>query len=92
MGLIGTLIGLIQLLSSLNDPTQVGPSMSLALVSTLYGSLAANLCFLPLAGKLRSRNDQETLTRRITIEGVIGLASLESPTVLAQKLRSFVAG
>jgi chemotaxis protein MotA len=92
MGLIGTLIGLIQMLSSLNDPTHVGPSMSLALVSTLYGSLAANICFLPLSGKIRSRNDQETLTRRITIEGVIGLATLESPTVLSQKLRSFVAG
>lgn len=92
MGLIGTLVGLIQMLSALNDPTLVGPSMSLALVSTLYGSLSSNMCFLPLAGKLRSRNEQETLTRRITIEGVVGLASLESPTLLAQRLRSFVAG
>lgn len=92
MGLIGTLLGLIQMLSSLSDPNLVGPSMSLALVSTLYGSLASNLCFLPLAGKLRSRNEQELLTRRITIEGVAGLAVLESPTLLAEKLRSYVAG
>lgn len=92
MGLIGTLIGLIQMLSSLNNPTLIGPSMSLALVSTLYGSLASNLLFLPLAGKIRSRTEHESLVRRVTLEGVVGLAALESPTLIAQRLRSFVAG
>jgi chemotaxis protein MotA len=92
MGLIGTLIGLIQMLSSLKDPSLVGPSMSLALVSTLYGALAANICFLPLAGKLRARNQQETLLRRVTIEGVCGLSSLESPILLTQRLRTYLVG
>jgi chemotaxis protein MotA len=92
MGLIGTLLGLIKMLSGLNEPQMVGPAMSLALVSTLYGAMVANICFLPLAGKLRSRNEQESLIRRVTIEGVVGLSILESPTLLSQRLKSFVAG
>jgi chemotaxis protein MotA len=92
MGLIGTLLGLIQMLGSLANPETVGPAMSLALVATLYGAIASNTIFLPLSGKLRSHSEEQTLVKRITIEGVVGLARQESPTVLSQRLQSYVVG
>ena len=90
MGLIGTLIGLIQLLGALDDPATVGPAMSVALVTTLYGAILANLVFLPIAGKLRNRSDEEGLIKKITIEGMIGISKNESPIVVEQRLQSFM--
>ncbi|MCO6430372.1 MAG: MotA/TolQ/ExbB proton channel family protein [Deltaproteobacteria bacterium] len=89
-GLIGTLIGLIQMLGSLNNPATVGPAMSMALVTTLYGAIMANLVFLPIAGKLRNRVEEEGLVKAITVEGVLALGKQENPIVIEQKLQSFL--
>ncbi len=91
MGLIGTLIGLIHMLSSLQDAAAVGPAMSLALVATLYGSVAANLFFFPMAGQLRIVAQERELTKDITLEGLISVARSESPLLLEQRLQSFVS-
>ena len=90
LGLIGTLIGLIQMLGSLDNPAAVGPAMSLALLTTLYGALMANLVFLPTAGKLKNRNDEESLVKAITLEGILSIGNQENPIVVEQRLLSFL--
>jgi chemotaxis protein MotA len=91
MGLIGTLIGLIQMLGALQDAATVGPSMALALVATLYGSVSANLFFFPIAGKLRLLANETSNTKDVTMEGLLSLAGGESPIMLEQRLQSFSA-
>lgn len=91
MGLIGTLIGLIHMLGSLQDASTVGPSMSLALVATLYGSVAANLFFFPMAGKLRVVAQERELSKDITVEALVSVARSESPLLLEQRLQSYVS-
>ncbi len=90
MGLIGTLIGLIQMMGTLNDPDKVGPAMALALVATLYGAMLSNLVFLPVAGKLKNRAEEALLVKNITLEGVLSLAKQENALILEQKLLSFL--
>lgn len=90
MGLIGTLIGLIQMLGALQDASSVGPAMSLALVATLYGSVSANLFFFPLAGKLRLLSQERAGIKEVTLEGLLSIARNESPVMLEQRLQSFV--
>lgn len=90
MGLIGTLIGLVQMLGNLGDPKLVGIGMSVALMTTLYGAILANLVLLPVAGKLRIRTEQEALLRQITIEAAASLVTQENPIVLEQRLQSFL--
>ncbi len=90
MGMIGTLIGLVKMLQTLDNPTNIGPAMAVALLSTLYGALLANLIFFPLSGKLRYRSWRETVMNEITLEGVVGVASGDHPSVLEQKLTAFV--
>lgn len=90
LGLIGTLIGLIKMLGALDHPATVGPAMSLALVTTLYGVLCANLFFLPLAGKLLNRSEEQALIKSLTIEGTLSLGRQESPIILEQRLQSFL--
>lgn len=89
MGLIGTLIGLIHMLGSLQDPATVGPAMALALVATLYGAASANLIFFPMAGKLRGIAQEQVHMKDITIEGLLSLAHNESAIMLEQRLQSF---
>lgn len=91
LGLIGTLIGLIQMLGALHDPTVVGPSMSLALVATLYGAVFANLVFFPIAGKLRTIATERAHVKTITLEGLLSLAKDENPILVEQRLQSFTA-
>lgn len=91
MGLIGTLIGLIHMLGSLQDASTVGPAMSLALVATLYGSVAANLFFFPMAGKLRVVAQERELSKDITLEALTSVARSESPIMLEQRLQSYVS-
>lgn len=90
IGLIGTLLGLIQMLKSLGDPALVGSAMSLALVTTLYGAVLANMVFLPLAGKLRLRAEEQVILRTLTIEGAISLSRQDNPIVVEQRLRGFI--
>ena len=89
MGLIGTLIGLIQMMGSLSDASAVGPAMAMALVATLYGAVAANLFFFPMAGKLRLCAQEREQCKKITLEGLMSIARLENPIMLEQRLQSF---
>lgn len=90
MGMIGTLIGLVQMLQSMDDPSKIGPAMAIALLTTFYGSVLANLICLPIAGKLRGRSKEEALAREMVIEGVLSLTRGENPRILEQKMLAFV--
>ena len=85
-GMVGTLIGLIAMLKTMNDPTTIGPSMAVALITTFYGALLANLIFMPIAGKLKTRTEDEALMRRIMLEGIIMIQAQISPRFISQKL------
>ncbi|WP_022852434.1 MotA/TolQ/ExbB proton channel family protein [Thermodesulfatator atlanticus] len=89
-GMIGTLIGLVQMLSSMDDPKSIGPSMAVALLTTLYGAVMANLFFAPIANKLELRSQEEQLNYRLIIEGVIGLQKGLNPRVLEEILKAFL--
>jgi chemotaxis protein MotA len=88
-GMIGTLIGLIQMLSSLDDPSTIGSSMAIALITTFYGSLMANFIFLPMAGKLAVKSDDEMLYLQVMVEGIISIQNGENPRIVQEKLSSF---
>lgn len=90
-GMIGTLIGLVAMLATLNDPSSIGEGMAVALLTTLYGALAANLICLPAAGKLKVRTNSELLSKEIIIEGILSIQSGDNPRVVEQKLKAFVA-
>ena len=90
-GMIGTLIGLVSMLQSLSDPSRIGAGMAVALITTFYGALLANLIFIPLAGKLGIRSKQEKLTREMIVQGVIGIAKGEGPTVVRERMQAFVS-
>lgn len=90
MGMIGTLIGLVQMLKTMSDPSTIGPAMAVALLTTFYGAVGANLICLPMAGKLRARSKEESIIKEMIIVGVISLATGEHPRILEQKLHSFV--
>ncbi len=89
-GMVGTLIGLIQMLHELDDPSNIGAGMAIALVTTFYGALAANLVCLPLAGKLENRGKEETLLRELMIQGIAALADGETPRTVESKLKAFL--
>jgi len=91
-GMIGTLIGLILMLSSLDDPASLGPNMAVALLTTLYGTVLANLVFLPMASKLENRTEEEIFIKQIIIEGIIGVQSGQNPRILEEKLSAFLYG
>ena len=90
-GMIGTLIGLINMLQDMNDPSSIGPAMAVALVTTLYGSLLANWICAPVATKLKSKNAEETMMKEIEIEGLLSIQAGENPRVIEEKLKSFLA-
>ncbi len=89
-GMIGTLIGLVQMLRSLDDPSSIGPSMAVALLTTLYGALIANLVCLPIATKLEFRSKEEALAKQVVTEGIISIMQGANPKVLKDKLEAFV--
>lgn len=90
-GMIGTLVGLVLMLQNLDDPSALGPAMAIAIITTLYGALIANLICLPIASKLESKTEQEVFIKQIIIEGVIGVQSGQNPKILQEKLSAFVA-
>lgn len=90
-GMIGTLIGLILMLGNLDDPDAIGPGMAVALITTFYGVLLANLVFIPFAGKLEGRSKEELLHKEMIMQGVLSLQAGDSPLVIEDKLRSFLA-
>jgi len=90
-GMVGTLIGLVLMLNDLNDPTMLGPQMAVALLTTFYGVVLANLIFIPMAGKLELKTDEEVFMKQIIIEGVIGVQSGQNPRILKEKLSAFLS-
>jgi chemotaxis protein MotA len=89
-GMIGTLIGLVQMLNNLKDPSGIGKGMAIALLTTFYGAVMANACFLPLANKLETRAKQEGAIRELMIEGILSIQAGDKPALVKEKLRSFV--
>ncbi|MBI4578018.1 MAG: MotA/TolQ/ExbB proton channel family protein [Planctomycetes bacterium] len=89
-GMLGTLIGLVALLKNLDDPESIGPNMAVALITTLYGALMANLTCGPMADKLSMRDAEEYGYKTIIIEGVMSIQSGDNPKIVEQKLRTFL--
>ncbi|ADJ29104.1 flagellar motor protein PomA [Nitrosococcus watsonii] len=92
MGMIGTLIGLVQMLSSMDDPKKIGPAMAVALLTTLYGAMIANMVALPFADKLALRSNEERLNRSIIIESILSIQQGHNPRVLEELLLTFMPG
>ena len=90
-GMIGTLIGLVQMLTRLDDPSSLGPAMALALTTTFYGIIMSTLIFLPIAGKLYARTQQEILHLEIIFEGAKSILENNNPRLVYEKLSSFIA-
>ena len=90
-GMIGTLIGLINMLKQLSDISSVGPNMAVALVTTFYGSVLANWIATPTATKLKANNAKEITVRNIMVEGLLSIQAGENPRVIEEKLKSFLA-
>jgi len=90
-GMIGTLIGLIQMLSQLDNPDNLGSGMAVALITTLYGATLANLFFIPLSKKLKSRTEEEVLMKEVIIEGILSIQAGENPRIIKEKLEAFLA-
>jgi len=90
-GMIGTLIGLVQMLRNLNSPDQIGQGMATALLTTFYGAFAANLVFIPLAGKLGIYSKEESISMEMVLEGICAIAQGDSPTIVRERMQAFVS-
>lgn len=91
LGMIGTLIGLVQMLQTMNDPSSIGPAMAVALLTTFYGAVAANVVFIPMAGKLRTRSQDEILNKTLIAQGLSFMLKGDNPRIIEQKLHAFIA-
>jgi len=90
-GMIGTLVGLIQMLKALDDPANIGMGMAVALITTFYGSVLANCVAIPIANKLDSRSKEEVLMMNMVLFGVLSIHSGDNPRVTRDKLETFIA-
>jgi chemotaxis protein MotA len=89
-GMIGTLIGLVQMLKNLSSPDQIGAGMAVALLTTFYGAFAANLIFIPLAGKLGIYSKAESTAMEMIVEGICAIAQGDNPTAIREKMQAFI--
>lgn len=89
-GLIGTLVGLVQLLSNMDDPSKIGPAMAVALLTTLYGALIANLLCLPIAEKLTTKFKIEAVNLTLAIDGIMQLRENKSPDLIREMLVAYL--
>ncbi len=90
-GMIGTLVGLVQMLNNMSDAGSIGPAMAVALITTLYGSLLANWLCIPISNKLKADNAAEMMLKEVMIEGLLSIQAGENPRVIEEKLKSFLA-
>lgn len=90
MGMIGTLIGLVQMLSSMDDPKQIGPAMAVALLTTLYGAILANVIAIPIADKLALRSADERLCKSMVIDALMGIQDGQNPRVIEGMLENYL--
>lgn len=91
MGMIGTLIGLVAMLSNMDDPKAIGPAMAVALLTTLYGAFIANIIAIPLADKLAIRNQQEKQNNQLILDAILGIQDGQNPKVIEGILRNYLA-
>ncbi len=92
MGMIGTLIGLVQMLSNMDDPKKIGPAMAVALLTTLYGAIIANAFALPIANKLAMRSDEERINKSLILETISGIQEGLNPRVMETLLNTYLPG
>lgn len=92
MGMIGTLVGLVQMLSAMDDPKSIGPSMAVALLTTLYGAVLANMVAAPIADKLALRSKEEELSQSLLIDAVMGIQAGQNPRVIEELLKTYLPG
>ena len=90
-GMIGTLIGLINMLGNLSDMAAVGPNMAIALITTLYGSMLANWICTPVSTKLKANDAMEIMMKEIVVEGLLSIQAGENPRIIEEKLKSFIS-
>ncbi len=89
-GMIGTLVGLVSMLQNMSDPASLGAGMAVALLTTMYGAMVANLVALPTAGKLEQRSNEEVALKTMIIEGIVAIQEGHSPRIVEEKLRAFI--
>lgn len=89
-GMIGTLIGLINMLKGLDDPELLGPGMSVALITTMYGSILANVVFIPMSNKLKNKSEDELLFKQMMLEGLLSIQAGDNPRVVEEKLKAYL--
>ena len=90
-GMLGTLIGLIQMLGNLSDPNALGPGMAVALVTTFYGSVLSNMFAIPIGKKLVQNSSREILCRELMVEGILSIQAGENPRIVEEKLKVFLS-
>jgi chemotaxis protein MotA len=91
MGIVGTVLGLINVLSNIKNPSELAGAIALAFIATLYGIASANLVWLPLASKLKTKHEHEQLVKHIMLEGILSLQSGDNPRIVEQKLKAFLS-
>ena len=91
MGMIGTLVGLVAMLGNMDDPKSIGPSMAVALLTTLYGAMIANMMAIPIAEKLGKRDEEEKVAKTLMIDGLLGIQAGQNPRVIEQVLHGYLA-
>ena len=89
--MIGTLIGLVQMLANMSDPSSIGPSMAVALLTTLYGAVIANLVCIPIADKLQMRSEEELNQKKIILDATVAISRGISPMVLEEALKVYLS-
>lgn len=90
-GMLGTLIGLINMLANLSDPSTVGPNMAVAIITTFYGSIIQNVLCNPVVNKLKLRSSQESLMKEVMLEGMLSIQAGENPRIIEEKLKAFMS-
>ena len=91
MGMIGTLIGLVAMLSNMDDPKSIGPAMAVALLTTLYGAFLANVIAIPIASKLKLRMAEEKMNQELVLDAVLGIQDGQNPRVIEGLLKNYLA-
>jgi len=90
MGMIGTLMGLVLMMSNMNDPKSIGPSMAIALLATFYGAVLANMICIPIADKLELRSNEERLSKSLVIDALLGIQIGQNPRVIEEALKNYL--
>lgn len=90
MGMIGTLVGLVQMLANMDDPKSIGPAMAVALLTTLYGSLLANVVCMPIADKLKLRGSEEAMQRALVVDGLLAIQAGQNPRLIQGLLERYL--